>query len=92
MTSPRPTAKLSLTTPLTRNTLNTIRNTLDEHYASQNEQLDPAEVHAAVLAPFCNVNGKPGILLEVRGKLRTHSGEVRYGTLVSDIHRSARNS
>jgi hypothetical protein len=36
-----------------------------------------SEPNAAVLIPFCNVDGVPGILLEVRGKLRTHSGEVR---------------
>jgi hypothetical protein len=40
---------------------------------------DPKEGHAAVLIPLCNVNDQPGILLELRGKLRTHSGEVRYG-------------
>ena len=78
MAAPRPaTSKLSLTAPLTRNSLNTIRSTLEEHYATQIENYDPSEVHAAVLAPFCNLNDKPGILLEVRGKLRTHSGEVR---------------
>lgn len=84
MAQTRPsTAKLSLTSPLTRNTLNLIRSALEEHYAAQDEQFDPTEVHAAVLAPFCNVNNKPGILLEVRGKLRTHSGEVRYGALAA---------
>ena len=84
MAQTRPsTAKLSLTSPLTRNTLNLIRGVLEEHYAAQDEQFDPTEVHAAVLAPFCNVNNKPGILLEVRGKLRTHSGEVRYGALAA---------
>ena len=40
--------------------------------------IDPTETHAAVLVPFCNLNGNPGILLEVRGKLRAHSGEVRW--------------
>lgn len=78
MASPRPAmSTLSLTAPLTRNSLNIIRNLLEEHYSTQTESFDPDEVHAAVLAPFCNVNGKPGVLLEVRGKLRTHSGEVR---------------
>ncbi|KAF8582715.1 hypothetical protein K439DRAFT_1303008, partial [Ramaria rubella] len=33
---------------------------------------------AAVLIPLCNVDGKPGILLEVRGKLRMHGGEVSF--------------
>jgi hypothetical protein len=36
-----------------------------------------ADGNAAVLIPFCNVRGVPGILMQVRGKLRTHSGEVR---------------
>ncbi|GJE91159.1 CoA pyrophosphatase [Phanerochaete sordida] len=79
MASPRPaSSKLSLTAPLTRNSLNTIRDALGEHYASQSEARDASEMHAAVLAPFCNVNDQPGILLEVRGKLRTHSGEVSF--------------
>jgi hypothetical protein len=47
------------------------------------EAYNPSETHAAVLVPLCNVHDKPGILFEVRGKLRTHSGEVRYGVLVS---------
>ena len=78
MASPRPaTSRLSLTAPLTRNSLTVIRNALEEHYATQTENFDTNEAYAAVLAPLCNVNGRPGILLEVRGKLRTHSGEVR---------------
>ena len=40
--------------------------------------LDRRRGNAAVLIPLCNVRGAPGILLEVRGKLRTHSGEVRF--------------
>lgn len=84
MASTRPsTSKLSLTAPFTRNSLNLIRNILEEHHATQSEHVDPSEVHAAVLTPFCNVNDKPGVLLEVRGKLRTHSGEVRYAPLRS---------
>jgi len=39
--------------------------------------ISPVETHAAVIIPLCNLNGNPGLLLEVRGKLRTHSGEVR---------------
>ncbi|KAI0295960.1 NUDIX hydrolase domain-like protein [Russula brevipes] len=38
----------------------------------------PKEKHAAVLIPLCNVNNQPGVLLELRGKLRTHSGEVSF--------------
>jgi len=30
------------------------------------------ETHAAVLVPLCNLNDNPGLLLEVRGKLRAH--------------------
>lgn len=79
MASPRPaTSKLSLTAPLTRSSLNVIHDALQEHYEAQAEAFDLSEKHAAVLAPFCNVNGKPGILLEVRGKLRMHSGEVSF--------------
>ena len=78
MTSTRPT--FSLTSPLTRRTLSNIRNILAQNYDQETNRYDPAERHAAVLVPFCNVNDKPGILLEVRGKLRTHSGEVRCDT------------
>jgi hypothetical protein len=35
------------------------------------------DVNAAVLIPLCNVEDVPGLLMEVRGQLRTHSGEVR---------------
>jgi hypothetical protein len=66
--------------PFTRKSLTAIRAALTRaaqdytHIAA-----DPKEGHAAVLIPLCNVNNQPGILLELRGKLRTHSGEVRYG-------------
>lgn len=69
---------ISLTEPLTRRTCNIIRDALENAYDQGENAHNPSEAHAAVLVPFCNVNGKPGILLEVRGKLRTHSGEVRY--------------
>ncbi len=70
---------ISETAPITRRTLNIIRNALSDGYAGveKNDRHNPSETHAAVLVPFCNVNNKPGVLLEVRGKLRTHSGEVR---------------
>lgn len=32
---------------------------------------------AAVLIALTNVDDKPGLIVEVRGKLRTHSGELR---------------
>lgn len=68
----------SLTEPLTRRSCIEIRHALESAYGQSEYALDPAEAHAAVLVPLCNVDGKPGVLLEVRGKLRTHSGEVRY--------------
>ena len=40
--------------------------------------IKPAETHATVLVPLCNLNDNPGLLLEVGGKLRAHSGEVRW--------------
>lgn len=70
---------VSLTEPLTRRSCIAIRHALEAAYGQASEHaLDPAEAHAAVLVPLCNVDGRPGVLLEVRGKLRTHSGEVRY--------------
>ena len=66
--------------PFTRKSLTEIRAALTR--AAQDYTpiaADPKEGHAAVLIPLCNVNDQPGILLELRGKLRTHSGEVRYG-------------
>ncbi|KAI0820360.1 NUDIX hydrolase domain-like protein, partial [Trametes gibbosa] len=69
---------VSLTQPLTRRSCKAIRSALQSAYAQTEDTLDPAEAHAAVLVPFCNVDGRPGILLEVRGKLRTHSGEVSF--------------
>jgi hypothetical protein len=74
---PKPTA---VSIPFTRNSLSAIRAALTR--AAQDYTpiaADPKEGHAAVLIPLCNVNDQPGILLELRGKLRTHSGEVRYG-------------
>lgn len=71
------TSALSLTAPFTRQSLNNLRHILADSYVEDNEKYDPAEAHAAVLVPLCNVNNQPGILLEVRGKLRTHAGEVR---------------
>jgi nudix motif 8 len=72
------TNKIPLTSPFTANSLKSIKQILSiaSSRAPQNKY-DPNEKNAAVLIPFCNVNGTPGILLEVRGKLRAHSGEVR---------------
>jgi hypothetical protein len=67
--------------PFTRQSLAAIRAALirdrDDH-AHAPIAVDPKEKHAAVLIPLCNVDDQPGILLELRGKLRMHSGEVRY--------------
>ncbi|KAL4246250.1 Coenzyme A pyrophosphatase [Abortiporus biennis] len=68
---------IPLHSPFTRSTLNKIRHILESTYTKETN-LKPTPKSAAVLVPFCNVNGKPGILLEVRGKLRTHSGEVSF--------------
>lgn len=68
-------SSLALTTPFTQNSLNKIRSALTG--SSVRHVIDANEKHAAVLIPFCNVDGQPGVLLELRGKLRTHSGEVR---------------
>ena len=38
---------------------------------------EPDAPDAAVLIPLCNIDSRPSIIYEVRGKLRTHSGEVR---------------
>lgn len=75
-------ALISLTNPITPSTLQTLKNVLNRTpNASKNAITDPSlkSQHAAVLIPFCNVGGEPGILLEVRAKgLRSHSGELRY--------------
>lgn len=73
------TTNFSLTSPFTLNSLKTIRQTLSIASSKAAPNIfDANETNAAVLIPFCNVNDTPGVLLEVRGKLRTHSGEVRY--------------
>jgi len=79
---------ISLTKPITPNTLKALRDLL--------KRRDPtpppptALWSAAVLIPFCNVGGKPGILLEVRSKsLRTHSGEISFpGGRIDDTDES----
>ena len=40
--------------------------------------ISPTETHATAPVPLWNLNGSPGLLFEVRGKLRAHSGEVRW--------------
>ncbi|KAI9461480.1 hypothetical protein HD554DRAFT_2130008 [Boletus coccyginus] len=69
---------ISLTAPFTRASLAKIRDTLAGAVNQDGVAPDPTESHAAVLVPFCNVNNTPGVLLEVRGKLRSHAGEVSF--------------
>ncbi|KAH9072123.1 NUDIX hydrolase domain-like protein [Lactarius deliciosus] len=76
---PPPNLTVALSSPFTRTSLTAIRaaltrSTLDDPLTAAN----PREKHAAVLIPLCNVNNKPSILLELRGKLRTHSGEISF--------------
>ncbi|KAF8269836.1 NUDIX hydrolase domain-like protein [Lactarius quietus] len=76
---PLPNLTAALSSPFTRTSLAAIRaaltkSTLDYPLTVAN----PREKHAAVLIPLCNVNNKPSILLELRGKLRTHSGEISF--------------
>ncbi|KAF9778415.1 NUDIX hydrolase domain-like protein [Thelephora terrestris] len=75
---PNPNASIvSLTSPFTRRSLRTVKEALSAAYTTE-YAINPTETHAAVLVPLCNLNGAPGLLLEVRGKLRTHSGEVSF--------------
>ncbi|KAH0836591.1 hypothetical protein J3R83DRAFT_8291 [Lanmaoa asiatica] len=69
---------ISLTTPFTRASLAKIRDALAGTVNQDSIAPDPTERHAAVFVPLCNVNDTPGVLLEVRGKLRTHAGEVSF--------------
>ncbi|KAF9642681.1 hypothetical protein BDM02DRAFT_1974827 [Thelephora ganbajun] len=75
---PNPNASIvSLTSPFTRGSLRTIKDALSVAYTTK-YPISPTETHAAVLIPLCNLNDNPGLLLEVRGKLRAHSGEVSF--------------
>ncbi|KAN0088553.1 hypothetical protein V8E55_005610 [Tylopilus felleus] len=69
---------ISLTAPFTRASLAKIRDTLASGVNQDGIAPDPTEPHAAVLVPLCNVNNTPGVLLEVRGQLRSHAGEVSF--------------
>ena len=77
---PYPNLTAALSVPFTRKSLTAIRAALTRAADDYTPiAADSKEGHAAVLIPLCNVNDQPGILLELRGRLRTHSGEVRYG-------------
>lgn len=79
MTSPY----LSLSSPITTRSLASIRLALrnaqrknqgvDDHF----RKLPRSLKDAAVLIPVANVEGRPGVIFEVRGQLRNHAGEVR---------------
>jgi hypothetical protein len=70
---------ISLTSPFTTNSLRTLQNALAATTPKSQTKVIPDEINAAVLVPLCNVDGVPGVLLELRGgKLRSHAGEVRY--------------
>ena len=76
---PPPNLTVALSSPFTRTSLAAIRAVLAKSASEYPlTAANPREKHAAVLIPLCNVNNTPSILLELRGKLRTHSGEVRY--------------
>lgn len=104
---------LSFTDPFTATSLASIRNVLKAKQASIPELANeigsfagtggarvgaPPRKKAAVLVPLCNVDGVPGILLEVRGKLRHHSGEVSFpggkvdDTDPSELHAALRET
>ncbi|KAH9479490.1 putative Nudix hydrolase NudL [Psilocybe cubensis] len=76
------TSLISLTKPITPNTLKILRDVLNFNSSTVNwptTGIAPKSRNAAVLIPFCNVDGEPGILLEVRAKaLRSHSGEISF--------------
>ncbi|KAG1907856.1 NUDIX hydrolase domain-like protein [Suillus fuscotomentosus] len=73
------TSIISLTSPFTRGSLRTLQDAIIAHAATSKTPVTPGEVNAAVLVPLCNVDGVPGVLLELRGgKLRSHAGEVSF--------------
>jgi len=72
----RSSSLLSLSKPFTPKSLRALRLVLSD--AQQQSQLGNKSRNAGVLIPLCNVEGRPGILFQVRAKnLRSHSGEVR---------------
>jgi len=103
---------LSLTEPFTSASLSDIRNVLRAKQSCIPELASeigplastgaragvPPRRRAAVLVPLCNVDGVPGILLEIRGKLRHHSGEVSFpggkvdDTDPSELHAALRET
>lgn len=85
------TPQIPLHAPLTPKTLLKIQSLLNESvenaYSNPNAHSDKdRDATATVLVPLCNVNGQPGILFQVRGKLRTHSGQVRYTVYICLVY------
>lgn len=78
----RSSSLLSFSKPFTPNSLKALRHALSsvvQQTGPQQSQPGNKPRHAGVLIPLCNVEGKPGILLQVRAKnLRNHSGEVSF--------------
>ncbi|KAJ3571908.1 hypothetical protein NP233_g3432 [Leucocoprinus birnbaumii] len=78
----RSTSFLNLSKPFTPNSLKALRHTLStpgQQTESQQSELSKKLRNAGVLIPLCNVNGRAGILFQVRAKnLRSHSGEVSF--------------
>jgi len=67
-----------LNIPFTRNTLRSLETALSlASSKSSPYNFDANETNARSPYTVMQCNGMPGMLLEVRGRLRTHSGEVR---------------
>ncbi|KIO26526.1 hypothetical protein M407DRAFT_24244 [Tulasnella calospora MUT 4182] len=65
--------------PFTSQSLASIRKRLSEAFPGEESPAQsPSSGTAAVLIPLCNVGSRSGILFEIRGKLRHHSGEVSF--------------
>ncbi|KAG1741077.1 NUDIX hydrolase domain-like protein [Suillus lakei] len=74
---PRPSYPSPLPSPA--GSLRTLQSALIAHAATSKTAVIQGEANAAVLVPLCNVDGVPGVLLELRGgKLRSHAGEVSF--------------
>ena len=68
----------SVTEPLTSEALRDISTQLEKRMPTTAGSISNSTVPtASVLIGLCNVDGVSGVLLEVRAKLRTHSGEIR---------------
>ena len=65
---------VSLTSPFARMSLRTMKDAFSA-VCTMKDFINHTETHAAVLVRLCDLNDNPGLLLEVRGKLGTHSGE-----------------